>query len=76
MPTTPARCPGFKALNLGLASMSHGATVAIDLVVVYMIGAELYIDEPIWLAITALQRTGKLMQCIRNLQVSWIGGLI
>ncbi|THW37530.1 Formate/nitrite transporter [Aureobasidium pullulans] len=68
--------PGLSESNPGLPRILQGLTFPIGLVLVYLVGAELYTGYPMWFVMTALERKGKPLQYIRSAIASWTGNLL
>lgn len=62
--------------NPAIPQLLEGLTFPIGLVLIYLVGAELFTGYPMWLAITGLGKRGKLVQYIRGPGVSWVGNFI
>lgn len=71
-----AGVPSLEKSNPGRPRLVQGATFPLGLVIVYVVGAELFTGYPMWLVMTALRRKGKMMQYVKGLLVSWVGNLL
>ena len=67
---------GLEQRNPAIPRIVQGAIFPLCLVIIYFIGAELYTGYPMWLAMTALRRKGKVWSYVKSLVVSWVGNLI
>ncbi|KAH0335476.1 Formate/nitrite transporter, partial [Aureobasidium melanogenum] len=68
--------PGLSETNPGLPRILQGITFPVGLVLVYLVGAELYTGYPMWFVMTALERKGSPFQYLRGGIVSWLGNLV
>lgn len=68
--------PGLAQNNPSIPKIVQGALFPIGLVITYFIGAELYTGFPMWLAMTALRRKGRVVDYVKCLVVSWVGNVL
>ena len=69
---------GVRALsddNVGIERLLHGVAFPFGLVLVYLVGAELFTGYPMWYAMTALERRGRPLQYLNGAVASWLGNL-
>ena len=66
---------GLEQSNPAIPRIVQGAIFPLGLVIIYFIGAELCTGYPMWLAMTALKRKGKVWSYVKSLVVSWVGNL-
>ena len=62
--------------NPGVQRLLQGLAFPFGLVLVYLVGAELYTGYPMWYTMTALERKGRPLQYIQSALASWIGNLL
>ena len=70
---------GFPALgdaNPALPRLLQGLTFPLGLVVVYLVGAELFTGYPMWLSMTALTRQGRVSHYARAILGSLVGNFL
>ncbi|KAK3690619.1 hypothetical protein LTR37_019063 [Vermiconidia calcicola] len=68
--------PSLSASNPGLGQLLRGLGFPSGLVLVYLVGAELFTGYPMWFAMTALERSGRPIEYVRGAIVSWVGNFI
>lgn len=61
--------------NAGIERLLHGVAFPFGLVLVYLVGAELFTGYPMWYVMAALERKGRPLQYISGAIVSWLGNL-
>lgn len=68
--------PEFTEQNPGLQRLLQGSAFPLGLVLVYMVGAELFTALPMWYAVATLSRRGRPIDYIRGAFASWSGNLL
>ncbi|KAI5364912.1 Putative formate/nitrite transporter, aquaporin [Septoria linicola] len=66
---------GLDPDNAGIERLLHGVAFPFGLVLVYLVGAELFTGYPMWYVMTALERKGSPMQYVNGAIASWLGNL-
>lgn len=62
--------------NPGIQRLLQGASFPLGLVLVYLVGAELFTGYPMWYTMAMLERKGRPIQYIRGAIASWVGNLL
>lgn len=75
--TVGAGFAGFQEQNNpGIQRLLQGAAFPFGLVLVYLVGAELFTGYPMWYTMAALERKGQPIQYLRGALTSWTGNLL
>lgn len=61
--------------NAGVERLLHGVAFPFGLVLVYLVGAELFTGYPMWHTILALERRGRPLDYVKGAIASWLGNL-
>lgn len=67
---------GIGETNPAMPQVLEGLFFPIGLVLIYLMGAELFTGYPMWYAVTFLTRRGNILQYIRGPGVCWIGNFL
>lgn len=67
---------GISEADPAVPSLLSGLTFPIGLILVYLVGAELYTGYPMWYTVTLLERRGSWIQYLRGPAVCWVGDLL